>query len=79
MPRPIVILAINGVKWEVKVKMRAHWHHRPQYHQKIKSVFVGGRLSFLLPPPAGKFKTLLKTYDSKVRTQRLRNTGKTKE
>ena len=29
-----------------------HWDDQSQYHQEIESVFVGGRLSFLLLPPA---------------------------
>ena len=33
-----------------------HWDDQSQYHQEIESVFVGGRLSFLLPPPAQEMK-----------------------
>ena len=31
---------------------QVRWDDQSQYHQEIESVFVGGRLSFLLLPPA---------------------------
>ena len=35
-----------------KKLMQVRWDDQPQYHQGLESVFVGGRLSALLPPPA---------------------------
>ena len=43
------------VTWQVR------WDDQSQYHQEIESVFVGGRLSFLLPPPAGMVIGLFET------------------
>ena len=31
---------------------QVRWDDQSQYHQGLESVFVGGRLSALLPPPA---------------------------
>ena len=33
---------------------QVRWEDQSQYHQESESVFVGGRLSFLLPPPVEK-------------------------
>ena len=43
--------------------MQVHWDVQSQYHQEIESVFVDGRLSFLLQPRA-----ILTACDPKVRT-----------
>ena len=43
------------VTWQVR------WDDESQYHQEIESVYVGGRLSFLLPPPAGMVIGLFET------------------
>ena len=38
--------------WNSLRLRQVRWDDQSQYHQEIESVFVGGRLSFLLPPPA---------------------------
>ena len=43
----------TGGNWTHSLRSRqVRWDDQSQYHQEIESVFVGGRLSFLLPPPA---------------------------
>ena len=54
--------------------MQVRWDDQSQYHQGFKSVFVGGRLSALLPPPAKKTKVKSAQSDWIPVTSRGRHT-----